>query len=46
MTQGLLDTVGGVASESAKTEIGYERRTSIPTAGVIVEDVSRPLHRV
>ena len=37
VTQGLLDTVGGVASESAKSEIGYERRTSIPTAGVIVK---------
>jgi hypothetical protein len=37
VTQGLLDTVGGVASDSATTEIGYERRTSIPTAGVIVK---------
>ena len=35
--QGLLDKVGGVASPQAKTEIGYERRTSIPTAGVIVK---------
>jgi hypothetical protein len=35
--QGLLDKVGGVASPQAKTEVGYERRTSIPTAGVIVK---------
>jgi hypothetical protein len=35
--QGLLDKVGGVASAKAKAEIGYERRTSIPTAGVIVK---------
>jgi hypothetical protein len=35
--QGLLDKVGGVASPNAKAEAGYERRTSIPTAGVIVK---------
>jgi hypothetical protein len=35
--QGLLDKVGGVASPQAKAEIGYERRTSVPTAGVIVK---------
>jgi hypothetical protein len=37
VSQGLLDAVGGVASDGAKAEIGYERRTSIPTAGVIVK---------
>jgi len=35
--QGLIDKVGGVASPQARTEIGYERKTSIPTAGVIVK---------
>lgn len=35
--QGLVDKPGGVASQKAKAEIGYERRTSIPTAGVIVK---------
>ncbi len=35
--QGLLDKVGGVTSPKAKAEVGYERRTSIPTAGVIVK---------
>jgi hypothetical protein len=35
--QGLLDKVGGVVSPRAKEEIGYERRTSVPTAGVIVK---------
>jgi hypothetical protein len=35
--QGLLDKVGGVASPQAKAEVGYERKTSIPTAGVIVK---------
>jgi hypothetical protein len=35
--QGLLDKVGGVASPKVKAEVGYERRTSIPTAGVIVK---------
>ena len=35
--QGLLDKVGGVASPKIKEEIGYERKTSIPTAGVIVK---------
>ena len=35
--QALLDKVGGSASPQAKAEIGYDRRTSIPTAGVIVK---------
>jgi hypothetical protein len=35
--QGLLDKVGGAASPKAKAEVGFERRTSIPTAGVIVK---------
>ena len=35
--QGLLDKVGGVVSPRVKTDIGYERKTSIPTAGVIVK---------
>jgi hypothetical protein len=35
--QGLLDKVGGVVSPKAKADIGYERKTSIPTAGVIVK---------
>jgi hypothetical protein len=35
--QGLLDKVGGVVSPKVKAEVGYERRTSIPTAGVIVK---------
>jgi hypothetical protein len=37
VAQGLLDKVGGVVSTRSKTEVGYERRTSIPTAGVIVK---------
>ncbi len=36
LKQGLIDKAG-VVSQKAKTEIGYERRTSIPTAGVIVK---------
>jgi hypothetical protein len=35
--QGLLDKVGGVANPKVVAEIGYERKTSIPTAGVIVK---------
>jgi hypothetical protein len=35
--QGLLDKVGGVASPKARADIGYDRKTSIPTAGVIVK---------
>jgi hypothetical protein len=35
--QGLIDEVGGKVSPSAQEEFGYERTTSIPTAGVIVK---------
>ncbi|MEQ1912050.1 MAG: hypothetical protein ABMA15_24730, partial [Vicinamibacterales bacterium] len=35
--QGLLDKPGGVASPKAKADMGYERKTSIPTAGVVVK---------
>ena len=37
LKQGLLDKVGGVVSPKAKADVGYERKTSIPTAGVIVK---------
>jgi hypothetical protein len=35
--QGLIDKVGGNVSKRAQEEIGYQRETSIPTAGVIVK---------
>jgi hypothetical protein len=35
--QGLIDKVGGVVSPKAQEEFGYERQTSLPTAGVIVK---------
>lgn len=35
--QGLLDKATGVVNQKAKTEFDYERKTSIPTAGVIVK---------
>jgi hypothetical protein len=35
--QGLIDKVGGSVSKRAQEELGYERETSIPTAGVIVK---------
>lgn len=35
--QGLIDKVGGNVSRRAQEEIGYQRETSIPTAGVIVK---------
>ena len=35
--QGLLDKVGGNVSKRAQEEFGYQRETSIPTAGVIVK---------
>jgi hypothetical protein len=35
--QGLLDAVGGAVSAKAQAEFGYERRTALPTAGVIVK---------
>jgi hypothetical protein len=35
--QGLIDKVGGVVSPKAQAEFGYERQTSLPTAGVIVK---------
>lgn len=35
--QGLLDKASGAVSQKAKTDIGYERKTSIPTAGVVVK---------
>ncbi len=34
---GLLDEVGGKLSPQAQEEFGYERQTSLPTAGVIVK---------
>lgn len=35
--QGLIDKPGGVVSQRAKVEFSYERKTSLPTAGVIVK---------
>ena len=35
--QGLIDKVGGTVSQGARDEFGYERKTSLPTAGVIVK---------
>ncbi len=35
--QGLIDQIGGSVSKEIQAEIGYERQTSIPTAGVIVK---------
>jgi len=35
--QGLIDKLGGVVSQRAQAEFGYERKTSLPTAGVIVK---------
>jgi hypothetical protein len=35
--QGLIDKVGGIVSPKAQAEFGYERQTSLPTAGVIVK---------
>jgi hypothetical protein len=35
--EGLLDQVGGVASPQARERFGYQRKTSLPTAGVIVK---------
>src|SRR5207244_2271398 len=35
--QGLIDKVGGTVSQGAREEFGYERKTSLPTAGVIVK---------
>lgn len=35
--EGLIEKVGGLASKRIREEIGYERTTSIPTAGVIVK---------
>ena len=36
-SQGLIDKVGGVVSPQAQVEFGFERKTSIPTAGIIVK---------
>ena len=35
--QGLVDKETGQVSQTVREEIGYERKTSIPTAGVIVK---------
>ena len=35
--EGLLDKVGGVVSKTAQDTFGYTRRTTLPTAGVIVK---------
>lgn len=35
--QGLLDKIGGGVSPKVQIQINYERKTSIPTAGVIVK---------
>jgi hypothetical protein len=35
--QGLIDKPGGVVSPGAKEEFGFDRKTSIPTAGIIVK---------
>ena len=37
VTAGLLDKATGLVSKDIKLEIDYERRTSLPTAGVIVK---------
>jgi hypothetical protein len=36
-SQGLIDKMGGVVSPQAQVEYGFERKTSIPTAGIIVK---------
>jgi hypothetical protein len=35
--QGLIDKAGGLVSPQTQKEFGFERRTSIPTAGIIVK---------
>jgi hypothetical protein len=35
--QGLIDKAGGLVSPQTQKELGFERRTSIPTAGIIVK---------
>jgi hypothetical protein len=35
--QGLIDKPGGVVSDRAKADFGYERQTALPTAGIIVK---------
>jgi hypothetical protein len=35
--QGLIDKAGGVVSQQTQKEFGFERKTSIPTAGIIVK---------
>ena len=35
--QGLIDKAGGVVSKQTKEEFRFERKTSIPTAGIIVK---------
>ena len=35
--QGLIDKPGGVVSPQTQKEFGFERKTSIPTAGIIVK---------
>jgi hypothetical protein len=39
---GLISRVGGAVSPRAQREFGYERRTSLPTAGVIVKGCLDP----
>jgi hypothetical protein len=35
--QGLIDKAGGAVSQQTQKEFGFERKTSIPTAGIIVK---------
>jgi hypothetical protein len=37
VNEGLIDKVGGSVSKRTQEEFGFERRTSIPTAGIIVK---------
>ena len=35
--EGLIEKVGGIVTDAAKTEFGYVQTTALPTAGVIVK---------
>jgi len=37
LEEGLIEATGGAVSKRAQEEFGYERKTSLPTAGVIVK---------
>jgi len=37
LEEGLVEKIGGLVSKRAQEEFGYERKTALPTAGVIVK---------